>query len=99
MGFSPPPQPQAAPLPPPLPPAAIPPTMANAAVGAAGANQKDAAALAAGKGMGGTLATGPQGDLVPASTGKANLLGELGKTPIGSVMDTAQRNKLLEQMS
>lgn len=50
--------------------------MANAAVGAAGANQKNAAALAAGKGMGGTLATGPQGDLVPAKSNKAELLGQ-----------------------
>ena len=69
------------PPPPPLPPAAIPPTMANAAVTGAGDAVKKAAALAAGKGMGGTLATTPQGDLTKPETAGQTLGGS--KSPLG----------------
>lgn len=63
------------PPPPPPPPAAIPPTMANAQVQAAGKNQERGAALAKGAGNDNTLATTPQGDLVPPSTAKNSLVG------------------------
>lgn len=76
-----PPSPPPVPPPPPLPPAAIPPTMANAAVTGAGAAQKALAAANAGKGMGGTLATTPQGDLAKPETAGQTLGG--GKSPLG----------------
>jgi hypothetical protein len=76
--FSPPPTP---PPPPPLPPAAIPPTMASAGVAGAGALQKMLAATMTGKGMGGTLATTPQGDLTKPETAGQTLGG--GKSPLG----------------
>jgi hypothetical protein len=64
------------PPPPPLPPAAISPTMANTAVAQAGASQRGRAAAAAGSGFDNTLSpSGAQGDLVPAPSAKAALLG------------------------
>lgn len=59
------------PPPPPLPPAAIPPSFASDAVKQAGANQVARAAAAAGQ----TDKTSPEGDLAPAPTAKAGLLG------------------------
>lgn len=61
----------APPPPPPLPPAAIPPSLASDAVKTAGANQTARAAAAAGQ----TEKTSPGGDLTPAPTAKASLLG------------------------
>jgi hypothetical protein len=54
-----------------LPPAAIPPSLATPAVQAAGANQIARAAAAAGQ----TNKTSAEGDLTPAPTAKATLLG------------------------
>lgn len=59
------------PPPPPLPPAAIPPSFASDAVKTAGANQMARAAAGAGQ----TTKTSAEGDLMPAQTAKASLLG------------------------
>lgn len=59
------------PPPPPLPPAAIPPTLATDAVVQASGNQFARAKAAAGQ----TDKTSPEGDLTPAPTAKASLLG------------------------
>lgn len=50
--------------------------MATKQVQQSGISQTEAAKKAAGAGFGGTLKTTPQGDLVPAPTAKASLLGE-----------------------
>lgn len=74
MGFLAP-QMSAPPMPTP-PPAAITPTYADPNVKAAGTNIAQRAAAANAGGMGGTIKTSTQGDLVGAPTGKASLLGQ-----------------------
>lgn len=59
------------PPPPPLPPAAIPPSFASDAVKSAGSNQVARAAAQAGQ----TTKTSSEGDLTPAPSAKASLLG------------------------
>jgi len=71
MGFGSPPAPPSIPMP---PPAAHPATLANPAVGLAGQASKRAAAAAEGLGVGGTVATSPQG-LTKPETAKTTLLG------------------------